>query len=332
MIFQYFPGQGLQLHPLANFGKLNGYWQGRRTADLRSLADDLVELGVERNGFLTWEYYFAFGGGSPPWISGMAQGTAMQALARAGNRLSDPSLVEVAARARGAFERNTPTGVRVPQSGGGDWYALYSFAPRLYVLNGHLQAVNGLRTYAEFAPADTVAAERFSAGDIAARARIASFDTGAWSLYSRPSWKPGPEASVNYHTLNRDFARNLCRGTGQPVYCEAADHFTQYFKLDPTVDPHQAVPSPAVAGKGVRFRFKLSKVGRVGIVVRHGGRTYLSTSASFQHGERYIRWIPPRVTDERTYTYTLFAKDLVGNSASADGEVRVKGAPKRKAR
>ena len=46
----------------------------------------------------------------------MAQGTAMQALARAGNRLSDPSLVEVAARARGAFERNTPTGVRVPQS------------------------------------------------------------------------------------------------------------------------------------------------------------------------------------------------------------------------
>ena len=331
VIFQYFPGMGLQLHPLANFGKLNGYWQGRRSADLRSLADDLVELSVERNGFLTWEYYFAYGGGSPPWISGMAQGTAMQALARAGNRLSDPALLEVAARARGAFERNTPTGVRVPQSAG-SWYALYSFAPRLYVLNGHLQAVNGLRTYAEFAPADTAAAELFRAGDVAAQARIASFDTGAWSLYSRPSWKPGPEASVNYHTLNRDFARNLCRGTAAPVYCEAADHFTQYFKQDPAVDPYRAVPSPAVAGKGVKFRFKLSKVGRVGIIVRHGGRTYLSTSASFQHGERYIRWVPPRVSDERTYTYTLYAKDLMGNSASADGEVQVKGAPKRKAR
>ena len=46
------PGHGLQLHPLANFGKLNGYWQGKRNADLRSLADDLVELAVERNGFL----------------------------------------------------------------------------------------------------------------------------------------------------------------------------------------------------------------------------------------------------------------------------------------
>src|SRR5688572_23836135 len=112
VIFQYFPGKGLQLHPLANFGKLNGYWQGRRNTDLRSLADDLVELAVERNGFLTWEYYFAFGGGSPPWISGMAQGTAMQALARAGNRLADPALTAVAGRARGAFELGTPRGVR----------------------------------------------------------------------------------------------------------------------------------------------------------------------------------------------------------------------------
>jgi hypothetical protein len=331
VIFQYFPGKGLQLHPLANFGKLNGYWQGRRNADLRSLADDLVELGVERKGFLTWEYYFGYGGGSPPWISGMAQGTAMQALARAGNRLADPALVEVAARARGAFEVNTPNGVRVPQ-GDGDWYALYSFAPRLYVLNGHLQAVNGLRTYTEFAPADAAAVERFRAGDVAARARLPSFDTGAWSLYSRPSWKPGPEASLNYHVLNRDFARNLCRGTQNPVYCAASDHFTEYLTQDPALDPHRAVPSPAVAGRGVRFRFKLSKVGRVGIVVRNGDRTYLSTSGYFQHGERYIRWVPPRVNSERTYTYTLFARDLAGNSASTAGEVRVKGAPKAKRR
>ena len=49
-----------------------------------------MDIAVERDGFLTWEYYFAFGGGSPPWISGMAQGTAMQSLARAGHRLNDP--------------------------------------------------------------------------------------------------------------------------------------------------------------------------------------------------------------------------------------------------
>ena len=331
VIFQYVPGNGLQLHPLANFGRLNGYWMGRRNTDLRSMADDLVELAVKRGDFLTWEYYFPFGGGSPPWISGMAQGTAMQSLARAANRLNDPSLLEVAARARGAFEQRTPTGVRVSQDGG-DWYALYSFAPRLYVLNGHLQAVNGLRTYSEYAPADTAAAERFREGDRAARAQITRFDTGAWSLYSRPSWKPGPEANLNYHTLNRDFARNLCQGTSEQVYCDAADHFTTYLKEDPALDPHRAVPSPAVAGKGVRLRFKLSKVGRVGAVVRADGKTYLSTSASFTRGERWIRWVPPALKRERTYTYTLYAKDLAGNTSSAQGEVRVKPAPRRKPR
>jgi D-glucuronyl C5-epimerase C-terminus len=327
VIFQYFPGKGLQFHPLANFGRLNGYWQGKKNSDLRSMATDLVSLAVERNGYLAWEYYFEFGGGRPPWVSGMAQGTAMQALARAAERLADPSFTAVARRALGAFEQATPRGVRVPQANG-DWYALYSFAPRLYVLNGHLQAVNGLRTYAELT-GDAAVLERFQAGDVAARERIASFDTGAWSLYSRPSWVPGPEANLNYHTLNRDFARNLCKGTSEQAYCTASDAFTRYLKEDPTLDPQRAVPSPAVGGRGVRFRFRLSKIGRVGVVVRAGGRTYLSTSASFPHGDRYIRWVPPRLRTERTYEYTLYARDLAGNSSSAAGEVRVKAAPRR---
>ncbi len=291
------------------------------------MASDLVSLGVERNGYLAWEYYFEFGGGRPPWVSGMAQGTAMQALARAGDRLADPALTQAGRRGLGAFEQRTPQGVRVPQSSG-DWYALYSFAPKLYVLNGHLQAVNGLRTHAELT-GDAAVLERFQAGDAAARQRIASFDTGAWSLYSRPSWVTGPEANLNYHTLNRDFARNLCKGTSDPAYCGAADAFTRYLKEDPTLDPHQAVPSPARGGKGVRFKFRLSKIGRVGVIVRSGGKTYLSTSASFTRGDRYIRWVPPRLKSERTYEYTLYAKDLAGNSSSVTGEVRVNAASRR---
>jgi hypothetical protein len=327
VIFQYFPGEGLQIHPLANFGKLNGYWQGRRNSDLRSLASDLVSLGVERNGYLAWEYYFEFGGGRPPWVSGMAQGTAMQALARAGERLADPALTQAGRRGLGAFGQRTPRGVRVPQANG-DWYALYSFAPKLYVLNGHLQAVNGLRTHADLS-GDAAVRERFQAGDAAARQRIASFDTGAWSLYSRPSWVTGPEANLNYHTLNRDFARNLCKGTSDPAYCGAADAFTRYLKEDPTLDPQRAVPSPAVGGRGVRFKFRLSKIGRVGVVVRAGGKTYLSTSGSFTHGDRYIRWVPPKLKSERTYEYTLYARDLAGNSSSTTAELRVKAPARR---
>jgi D-glucuronyl C5-epimerase C-terminus len=325
VLFQYFPGEGLQLHPLGNFGQANGFWYAHRNNDLRSLLEDLAAIAVNRGGFIGWEYYFAYGGGSPPWISGMAQGTAMQAYARASKRLADPALLEVARRALGAFERSTPVGVHAKQ-GSQDWYALYSFAPRLNVLNGMLQAVNGVRTYTDFAPTDVAAQQVFQAGDETARAVVGTYDTGAWSLYNRPGGNPGHEANLNYHTLNRDFARNLCKATKAEPYCKAADNFTEYLTEDPTVDPYRAVPSPATPGKGVKFRFDLSKVGRVAIVVKDGaGKTFLSTSASFARGAHYFRWIAPRRRSEQTYSYTLYARDLAGNSSSATGEIRVKG-------
>src|SRR3954452_6075283 len=321
VFFHYFPGKGLQFHPLANFGQANGYWDGKRNGDLRSLLDDLVSLSVERGGFVAWEYYFDYGG-SPPWISGMAQGTAIQALARGAQRLNDPVYLEVAKRALGAFERSTPTGVHSVQ-GQDDWYPLYSFAPRLNVLNGMLQAVNGIRTYAEIAD-DSKAERLFEAGDRTARRNISSYDTGAWSLYDRPGGSPGPEASLNYHTLNRDFARNLCKATKAESYCTAAAHFTKYLKEDPALDPAVAVPAPARAGRGVKFRFTLSKISRVNIVVKsESGRTYLGTGATFSHGRRYFRWVPPRAKRERTYSFSLFARDLAGNTSTAKGDVRV---------
>jgi hypothetical protein len=325
VLFQYFPGEGLQLHPLGNFGQANGYWLGHRDSDLRSLLEDLKKIAVKRGGFLTWEYYFAFGGGSPPWISAMAQGTAMQAYARASQRLSDPDLLEVARRARGAFEQSTPVGVHA-QQGSQDWYALYSFGPRMNVLNGLLQAVNGVRTYAAVS-GDQQAQRIFELGDKTARAVIGQFDTGAWSLYDRPNGRPGTEASLNYHTLNRDFSQNLCKATKAEAYCKATDNFTRYLKEDPTFDPYRAVPSPATAGRGVKFRFRLSKISRVGIVVKESGsgKVYLSTSTFLPWGGRWFQWVPPKRSGEHTYTYSLYARDLAGNSSSVTGEVRVLG-------
>ena len=211
----------------------------------------------------------------------MAQGTAMQALARGAQRLNDPALPRGRrARARAPSSAARRRACASPQ-GADDWYALYSFAPQLNVLNGMLQAVNGMRTYAEYRRRPDGAASCFEAGDRTARRSIASYDTGAWSLYNRPGGQPGPEANLNYHTLNRDFARNLCKGDqGRAAYCKAADHFTQYLKEDPTLDPHGAVPSPARAGKGVRFRFKLSKIGaRRASSCAPSGKTYLVARA-----------------------------------------------------
>jgi len=334
LLFQYYPRRGLQLQPLANFGLANGYWQGHRDGALRRLIDELVAVKASRGGFTTWEYYFHFGEGSPPWISGMAQATAMQALSRAATRLEDPELLEIARRGVRAFERATPVGVRVV-AGQGAWYALYSFAPRLYVLNGMLQSLIGLNSYVSYS-GDQRARGLFDQGDATARALITSYDTGAWSLYSRYPGRPGPEADLNYHTLNRDFSRRLCRATSVQQYCDAADKFSRYLREPPELDPHRAVPSPAVAGRGVKFRFTLSKVGRVGITVTdaslsarvspraRSARTYLSTSAPFSRGKRFFRWVPPRSSRERTYAYKLSARDLAGNSGSVSGTIRVK--------
>src|SRR5215211_301960 len=88
LVWQYVPRQGLQLHPLANFGKLNAYAKGSRRNNARNavLLDELMALAVPRGGGLAWEYYFAFDGGRPPWVSSLAQGTGLQAIARSARK------------------------------------------------------------------------------------------------------------------------------------------------------------------------------------------------------------------------------------------------------
>src|SRR6185312_9458144 len=144
LVWQYYPGQGLQLQMLGNFGKLNGLWGAKSNARLNFMLDELLALAAERAGGVAWEYYFTFGGGKPPWVSGLAEGTAVQALARAATRLHrEAEVLPIAQKALGIFKTKTPTGVRVPAAHG-DHYAIYSFAPGLRVLNGFIQSLVGL--------------------------------------------------------------------------------------------------------------------------------------------------------------------------------------------
>src|SRR3954462_503875 len=98
LVFQYYPGQGLQIQPLANFGLANGLYTHCRhepddcdRAALKQLLDELVAIHSKRGSFTTWEYWFYFGGGVPPWTSGMSSGTAIQAVAPA----SQPTVLGV---------------------------------------------------------------------------------------------------------------------------------------------------------------------------------------------------------------------------------------------
>src|SRR3954451_13361413 len=159
LVFQYYPGQGLQIQPLANFGYANGLITHCRhdmstcdRATIKKLLDELVAIRSKRGSFVTWEYYFYFGGGTPPWTSGMSSATAIQALARGSQKsiLDDKSYLKVARRALGVFKRRPPVGVRI-RSGRGAHYLLYSFAPRERVLNAFLQSIIGLFDFAKVA-------------------------------------------------------------------------------------------------------------------------------------------------------------------------------------
>ena len=139
---------------------------------------------AERAGGIAWEYYFDFDGGRPPWVSGLAQGTGLQAIARAAVKLGrGPSCSRSCARALGIFRTPPPEGVRT-EADGGLHYLQYSFAPGLQILNGFVQSLVGLYDYAALT-ADPEALQLYGAGLAAARVEVPASDTGAWSLYSR---------------------------------------------------------------------------------------------------------------------------------------------------
>src|SRR4051794_8111960 len=230
MVFQYYAGQGLQIQPLANFGMVNGMITHCRrhpgTCDrkgIRKLLDDMVAIRSKRSGFTTWEYFFYFGGGRPPWTSGISSGAALDALARASAKsiLDNRSYLKVAHAALGVFKHRPPAGVRM-RTKHGSHYLIYSFDRHQWVLNAFLESIIGLFDYAKVAK-DKTARALWVAGDHEARVELPRFDTGRWSRYSLG----GPLATTEYHALVVDFLSKLCSHLAGP-YCTYHDRFKSY--------------------------------------------------------------------------------------------------------
>jgi len=330
VVFQWYPGQGLQIQPLATFGKANALWRqcqpGADVAagpckpdELRALLDRMVALASVRGGFTTWEYGFRFGGGSPPWVSGLAQGTAIQALTRGAQQLGDTRYLDVAKSALGAFEAKPPLGVRVP-SGSGRHYLIYSFNPGLRVLNGFLQALVGLKDLAD-ATGDERARRLFVAGDRAARREIGRHDTGAWSLYAAG----GSESDLGYHKLVRDFLRSLCSRTDASAYCGAAGRFDRYLHERTRVDFPR--PADVRTGADAAIRFSLSKLSCVTLRIRRDGRLVHVRKFVLPRGPRLLLWKPGRAG---TYGVQVQARDLLDHYTRVERTLDVK--PRRKPR
>jgi D-glucuronyl C5-epimerase C-terminus len=346
IVWQFYPGQGWQIQWLGTFGKANALWMVRtRDADLRRLLDEMLGLATQRAGGIAFEYLFTFDGGRPPWVSGLAQGTALSALSRGAVRLKDDKYFDGARSALGIFRTPPPAGVAVGTKTGTN-YLQYSYAPRLTIVNGFTQSLNGLHDFATLAN-DAEGRRLFSAGEAHLRDVLPTFDTGAWSLYS----KPGVESNLGYHEVLRDFLTGLCdrlkddrqRGhlaqveappsgssdsgdTTVPdpkLYCDTAADFT----ADLHTRPKLAITVPAKplrAKAAAHVGYTLSKVSTVTITATRAGRVVLSRTAQLGYGHHLISLKP---SQPGPLILRIAATDLAGNSTATQATIHVRAAP-----
>ena len=271
---------------LGNFGKLNGLWGGRENARLARMLDELLPLAAERAGGVAWEYYFSFGGGRPPWVSGLAQGTAVQALARAATRLDrEADVLPVAQRALAIFEAPTPQGVRVPAEHG-NHYAIYSFAPDLRVLNGFIQSLIGLYDYARLG-ADPRGTALFQAGERAgARARSRRTTPARGRCTRAGAARASP--SLSYHDLLQGFLEPTSASAPRPTSTARPPSASSQYKSQPPVVAVR--PRTLRGGRPGRVRFTLSKISNVDLRIRRGGRLVESRPfGAVGYGKRTLR-------------------------------------------
>ena len=321
LVWEYYPGQGIELTVLGSFGVADGLYTAGRSnyAALQELLGELIPLAAKRGGNLTWEYYFKFDGGTPPWTSAMSQGTAIEALTRGYEALQrDENLpfvdyLSVAHEALGIFKRQPMLGVGVP-AGDGTRFVQYSFAPAssVEVINAFLQALIGLYDYSQ-ASDDPTAQALFASGNAEAEAEVPKYDTGAWSLY-----QPGDEDDLSYHELVSGFLQQLCSRTNATVYCTTAQHFQTDLKTPPALS---LLTSHERAHKRIALSFQLSKISHVGIVVLRGSQTVFATSATFPYGVH--SFAVPAIKRTGQYTIHLAATDLAGNFNRIVGSIQV---------
>jgi hypothetical protein len=317
IVWQHYVGHGIQIQWLGTWGKANGLFGSNDDNAFEDLVAEAISLGGNRAGGLAFEYLFPFDGGNPPWVSGLAQGTALTAMVRAGIRFKDAEFYDAARSAIGIFRVAPPEGV-AQKTAAGTHYLQYSFAPRLHILNGFIQSLNGLWDYAKVLK-DPEGQALYDAGSAEAKVELPRYDTGGWSMYSEYR-----DSSLSYHELLRGFLGALCNRLtrnhvdGEP-YCGYAARFTVDLHTPPVLR-FSAAQGRSRAAKRARVRFSIDKPGTVTMLITRGSFSYRAV-VPVASGAHSFGWTPPRAGD---YTVRLSATDLAGNSSSASSAATVR--------
>lgn len=267
LTWQYYAGEGLQIQWLATFGTANALATTKtpeKLETLRAIQTEALRLASDRAGGPTWAYLFDFGGGAPPWSSGMAQVTGIQSLVRTTAKLGDPSFQETGLKALALLRRTPPSGARLKMAAG-DHILLYTYT-QMRVMNAFAQAVSGLHEIAATTQ-NASAHNSYLRAERQLRVELPQYVTKNWALYSIG----GRSETPSYHTLSRDLLRGLCRtlgadaelfASGQVVagrqapadptlYCETAERFTEDLRRTPNgPGSSNARASSRAAGSG----------------------------------------------------------------------------------
>jgi hypothetical protein len=308
VVYRWFPGSGLEFHPLANFAQLNNLAAAKNTDGTRTLAAALVARAIPRARSLLWEYAFPEGWGRPPWASGLAQAVAAQALSRAGVLLGDQTLLDAAARAYAAIPGKLDLELST-----GPWIRLYGF-DREIVLNAQLQGILSLAEYGRTA-GNTGAESLAQRMTVAARGLLWRFDTGDWSRYELG----GGYAKRDYQIFVTTLLGKLAKQTQDPFWQDAAARFTNYTYEPPEVT--QPDPPPAAIAypqpqdgwlDTVAIPVTLSK--RASVTLAVAGKVL--TWSALARGAHTLTWNPGPDVQAGTYTVTVQATDFTGRRAT----------------
>lgn len=240
LMWLYYPGKGIQFQPVSTLFELQSKYKGGEYQQFLDGINEFIQYGdriiLENRICLVWEYnfyvydnasYVKLGINSPHfWISGMAQGLAIQTLGYAYNITGDTCYLRNAECAmQPLFVNWTKGGVTdFHPSHNGNWYLEYAYTNKMRVLNGFMFTLIGLYDYHKITNNTDVLC-LFNKGVNDLVVHLEEYDTGHWSTYSLT---PKERTTYSYHQLHIDLLRTLYETTGNLTIKYYADLFQKY--------------------------------------------------------------------------------------------------------
>lgn len=355
LVFQYFSGRGMQLHPLGSFGAANALAvpclkERNRQDRIRSNRADRKGL-AKRVGFhrkarravkeprkrprsrcsftklrRTLDRLVAVSanrGGFAAWEYAFTFGYGgpfwISAMTQA---------TAVQALARGGLALGEPRYLELAEHALGSFeaapptgVALSGARYAMYSQQPSLEVFNGfLQAVIGLHDHHELTGSRrsgrlFRQAEPVVRSWIEDVDTGAWTLYARG----GREATLHYHRLARTFISRLCQRTGKRAYCNARGRFAFYETEPPRM--RLLAPDEARALEPVSVQFTLSKISTVTMTARDKRGVSTRRVVRLPRGTHRLAWTPVRRGKTRL---TLAATGPAGNRGTVFRKLRVK--------